>query len=346
MTLLSFLRLISLALSVVSPLHAQVRFVPHAIPVSHASAGALVNGRALYSWGEGLSRVSLPPGRSQLLRKEKFGPAGCAGDIDSDGVTDLVLHALPDRMVWVKGPAFQTMHTIDTGASFADCVVTTVLGHRGVLITHRGMQVRFYEPPSRPSERWPYREIYSFYTASYQAGLVEHDVDGDERTDLIAGNYWIQAPPSFELPWRLFAINTYNDTPQAAHVRIARGRNGALIVSQGELHPAKLAVFERLSDPKQLWRETRLDRDMDLNEPAALAAADDSGDFVLAERGGMRPRTWWWTREPDGAYHRSVIHQGVPVHSVFLKDLNADRRLDVILVGPSTALWLENVPVK
>jgi hypothetical protein len=346
--------LLIIGLQLVLGLDAQMNFVPHRIAVPNASSGALLNEMNLYSWGEGLSRTHLDSGRNEILRKDRFGAAGCDGDLDADGVADLVLHALPDRLVWLKGPGFRVMSTVDTGANFSDCLVTSLLGRRGILVTHRGMQVRFYEMESRSDGRWPYREIYSFYTASHQAGLVIHDVDKDGRPDLIAGNYWIRSPESFELPWRLFAINTYNDSPQAAHLRMAvlsrPQQTLGLLVSQAQLNPAKLALFTPPPDPRQLWIEERMDSGIALNRPAGLASADIDGDgigdFVLAERGGTKPRVWLWRGLRDGSFRPDVLLSGSSAHTVFVRDINRDGHKDIILAGATKSFRLEAVPVK
>ena len=34
------------------------------------------------------------------------------------------------------------------------------------------------------------------------------DVDGDDRVEFLRGNYWIQTPNEFDLPWRIFAIHS------------------------------------------------------------------------------------------------------------------------------------------
>ncbi len=205
------------------------------------------DGRAVVVWGEGVYRVELRSGKVRRLAMGSFRDSGCVAE------GGLVLVS-GDRLVWLAGPRYDWRQVIDTGAEIADCVEATLLGRRGILVTWRGLQVRHYFPGEPGEARWPYREIYSFYTASYQAGLLVRDVDGDGRADLICGNYWIQSPESYDLPWRLFAINTYNDQPLSARMRMA-WMDGTLVVAQGALEQGRVAVFERPEDPKQLWKE-------------------------------------------------------------------------------------------
>ena len=47
------------------------------------------------------------------------------------------------------------------------------------------------------------------------------DIDGDGLPDILAGMYWIRSPESFELPWRLFAIDLWNETPESAMLRLS-----------------------------------------------------------------------------------------------------------------------------
>lgn len=230
--------------------------------------GAALSGRTLYTWGRRAVAWDLSSGSKRVLATSAagFGEGGCAGSLRDGGQPSLFLqegNAETAKLIRVDPGGKRT--EIDHGIEMHDCLVVTLLGHRGLLITQHGMQVRFYE---ERGDFWPYTEIYSFYTASYQGGLQLADIDGDGRPDILCGNYWIQSPESSDLPWRLFAIELYNEHPRSAQLRLAYSA-GQLVVAQGEMAEARLALLHRPDDPKQLWTETRLRED--LHDPHALA---------------------------------------------------------------------------
>lgn len=318
-----------------------VRWREHAIELPAETAGGAWNQRGgeLYLWGEGLHSVRLPSGRQRTLLKGKFRAGGCLAG------PDLVLQAATGEIGWIAGPRFGAFSPIDSDADMADCLEATLLKERGVLVTHRGMQVRHYRRPERPGGPWPYREIYSFYTASYQAGLQIADVDGDGRPDLLCGNYWIQSPTEYELPWRLFAINTYNEEPESARMRLALLPGGRhLVVAQGALARGRLTVFEKPPDPAQLWIERRLREDLD--HPLALGAADFDGDGVPDFAVGGGDGLTWWRQSRAGKFEPTSIRTGFPVRQLWVADVNRDRRPDIIVLGERTLLWLENQPIQ
>ena len=247
----------------------------------HPAAGYALDGRTLFTWGNGIAWRTLPDGEPHPLPTgaRTFGEGGCLLDVDGDGRLDLVVNEVnPYALVWYRAPRW-TRHTIDTGVDAPDMIAATVFGRRGVLLIHKRMQVRFYSVPPDPAQPWPARDIYSIYTPSWQGGLALADVDRDGRPDIFCGNYWIRAPGNFELPWRLFAINTWTEEEPSGTLRVAW--NGVLGVAQRLLDAGRVAWFERPADPRQQWTAHDLGV---FDHPNSLEAVD--GGFLLAENGG------------------------------------------------------------
>lgn len=152
--------------------------------------------------------------------------------------------------------------TIDENTNAIDAMEIRLFDRLGLLVVHRGMQVRFYERPRLPSSRWPYREIYSFYTASEQGGLLIQDIDGDGYPDIVCGNYWICSPREFHLPWRLHAINLWNEDPLSASARLD-WLDGKLLWLESKRPNARASWFRPPADPRQLWIEEPLGLTLD-----------------------------------------------------------------------------------
>jgi hypothetical protein len=309
--------------------------------------GAALDGTRLIAWGEVLVDWKLPAGRPRVLVRGDFQEGGCLTDLDGDGQIEFVGQEGSGlgSLTWRKTPAWKP-ERIDSNVEMHDCTGATLFGRSGLLMIHRYGQVRFYERPAKPAGRWPYREIYSFYTASRQGGLLLHDVDGDGFTDIITGNYWIRGPKSFELPWRLFAINTDHTTPDAATSRFAFLDPARLVVSQGHLWNGKLSIFVRPSDPTQLWIEHRLNPDRTLAKPHGLDTADLDGDgdreILVAENAGEAARIFVVWQEGQVRFRAAKIDSLGPVHTLKGVDLNADGKPDIVAVGARSVTWWEN----
>ena len=208
---------------------------------------------------------------------------------------------------------------ISKGIDSLDMIPAALLGHRGILLIHKRMQVRFFDAPKLLDATWTETELYSFYTPSHEGGLVLADIDGDGRLDVLAGNYWMQSPEAWELPWHLFAIDTWTERAESAQLSLL-WMNGARLAAQRSASPARLAWFEPAPDRKQLWSQYPLAEELQL-ESVALAALE-GGRFLAVERAG---KGRWLLFAKDHSYRQ--IRAGEPVLGV--RDLGGNRVLAI-----------------
>lgn len=278
------------------------------VPASIRGGALTPDGKALLTWGAGLHEWPLASAQKsqpiRILNTNTFGEGGCLADVTGSRRPGIVLEQLPGtdpatlgQLVWLEGPDWRP-HLIDDGIEMSECVETNLFGRRGILLVQRHAQVRFYPYPLAKEGRAEYQEVYSFYTPSRQAGLLQADIDGDGLIDILCGNYWIRSPAAYDLPWHLFAIELYNETPRSASLRLAmRGGSQDLFVAQRDMAEAKVTWFRKLADPKVLWEAHPLNAPGGMHFPTGLLAGGWSGegtDVLVGERNGAQSRLLWF----------------------------------------------------
>lgn len=266
--------------------------------------GAALQGARLYAWGGSLYQWDTRTWKQRRIARSSssFGEGGC---VNTRGSVLLQDGADGGPLVLISPGGVRTVW--DRRVDMHDCLFTTLFGRAGALVTNHYGQVRFYEGPER------YRELYSFYTASRQAGLLMKDVDGDGREDIFAGNYWIRSPEAFDLSWRLFAVNLRFETPDSATMSLAL-YGDELYAAQGHMNPGSVFRYRPRRDRTQLWDEQEAGRG--LRYPHAIATGafgvlvaenDGAGSGVFVTVDGERLESIGRT---EGAHSAFVLGSG------------------------------------
>ena len=266
------------------------------------SGALLASGQRIITWGTDIVTWDLGSLKPTTI-VEGGGPRAEGGCLVDDAL--VVQEGLPSGRLVIRRPPAWEPETIDRNVEMHDCLAATVDGRSGVMVLHRYAQLRFYT--RTPGEGWTYRELYSIYTPSRQAGLSMTPYG------LVVGNYWLRPSEEKDAPWREFAINTWNETPDSSTLRFT-WIGGDLIASQGHVAvDARLARFSPSTDRTQVWNELRLGEELHLRSPHALAALGDR--LVVGEDSGPGSRLYLW---PDTAAPPQLLGTTTGVLAAFL----------------------------
>lgn len=302
---------------------------------------------------------------------------GAARDLDGDGDLDLVFGSdyQGAQVWWWENPSPQLAgsqawkrHLVKDGGEHQhhDQVFLDVPGQpRGALaFWNQGAQTLFLAPvPENPrtTEPWPFQPIHKAQAVSggppYVEGLSTADIDGDGRSDLLAGNGWLKTRED----------GSFGFTPIAAYGgRIVAGHFAGEKVPQVVIAPGDgvgpLMYYECEADPAVTasWKGRKL-LDRDLIHGHTLETGDVDGDGKLDLLAAEMAK--WTERRPDadhpeatawillgdgrGQFRVTKLAQGIDFHEARLADLDGDGDLDVLdkpynWNAPRIDAWLNN----
>lgn len=284
--------------------------------------------------------------RHDVARAPRLAVGGSLGDITGDGRVDLAAGNLGADLCWFEQPAdprdsWHRRLITDDFEKYHDVTVADVNDDgrpEVVFLSQESAVVGYYDIPDDPrQEPWPRRERTILAENLDVEGVAVTDVDGDGRTELIAGtNVFHRSNGGWER--ESFAEGWEETRLATADLDGDGGRE--VVVTEGDVpyavdRPARLGVF----DPAD-WDLTLLHDD--LYNPHTVQTADFDGDghrdIYVAEMGldGYEDPTHRVFRNPgDGslAFDSRVVERGVPTHEAEAVDLTGDGRPDVVGKG-------------
>lgn len=277
----------------------------------------------------------------------KIDVAGTLHDVSGNGRLDLVAgEGLGDHNVyWFEQPdepreewsshritsAFEKYHDVGFG-DVDDDGDAELVG-----LSQESETVFYYDLPDDPyREPWPESKLHVVDDDIRVEGLEIVDIDGDGRTEILAGTQIYHQPDSFDRQWEREAVAEGWDDNRVAVADLDDDGELELVYSEGD-SPAlgsrlgRVAWFDRDGEG---WNGTFLHEE--LMNPHSLQVGDFTGsgsvDIYVAEMGisdNEDPTHYLFVNDGQCAFEERVVAHGVATHEAKAVDLDGDGRLDI-----------------
>lgn len=293
---------------------------------------------------------------------------GLAYDVDGDGHLDLIIGGdwRSDELWWYKNPApdfdparpwkRRLIHK-GTGKAFHDQAIGDFRGTGRPQLAFWNQGARkllLADLPADPlsAEPWPCVEIFDYghlQGTLKQEGMCAYDIDGDGKTDLLAGQFWFRhrSDSTFEP----IQISDRPGRVRAGH--FAAGRTAQIVYSSGDGN-GPLRLYSCQGDPAApgAWvARSLLDREVLSGHSLEVGDLNGDGhlDIFCAEMHTPGPKeqckAWVLYGDGRGNFQVEELSTGICNHDSRLADVNGDGRLDIVTKpytwdAPRIDVWL------
>lgn len=269
---------------------------------------------------------------------------GAFGDLNGNGRRDLVIgQSLHYRtLFWFEQPAnprdsWTTHRITEDFENYHDVAVADV-DDDGLLevvgLSQQSKTLFYYDIPDDPYQsQWPRSNRHEVMTGTNTKGLEILDIDGDGRTEIVAGNsiYHRQTGGG----WRRERFTTGFEQPRIEVADLDGDGELEIVIAEGDspwlgTHPGRLAWF----DPPE-WEPRVLHPDLFCPHSLAVTdfTGDDRPDIFVGEMGlgeNDDPALYLHENRGGGGFEQRVISRGIPTHEATVADLEGDGSPDIV----------------